>query len=180
MISGLVHGAKARWAAAGVGCCVALGFGLGAVTEARPATPDPFADVPPVLVVAQGRSVETTFVGGSWTTPSGQPVASAAPCIPRLGPRLRLPVRSRAWFDVVLREPVDRVRAFPLVAKGRLTFMRVVPDARDRRRWHVRAPHCQAARPPGRPASKCPTVAASCTTASSWRPSERPNASGRS
>src|SRR5947207_10922224 len=147
MISGLVHGAKARWAAAGVGCCVALGFGLGAVTEARPATPDPFADVPPVLVVAQGRSVETTFVGGSWTTPSGQPVASAAPCIPRLGPRLRLPVRSRAWFDVVLREPVDRVRAFPLVAKGRLTFMRVVPDARARRRWHVRAPHLPGGTP---------------------------------
>ena len=88
---------------------------------------DPFADVPPVTVMAQGRTIQARFLGGSWTTPAGQPVASAPPCCLRLGPHQTLPVRSRAWFDVVLRENVSRVRVFTLHHDA-VTFLRVLPD----------------------------------------------------
>ena len=101
---------------------------------------DPFADVPPVTVMAQGRTIQAQFLGGSWTTPAGQPVASAPPCCLRLGPHQTLPVRSRAWFDVVLCENVSRVRVFTLHHDA-VTFLRVLPDTRDPLRWHVRAPH---------------------------------------
>ena len=132
---------------------IALGAPLAAVAQAPHPQPDPeaprdpFADVPPVAVTAQGRTIQAAFLGGSWTTPSGQPVASAPPCCLKLGPRQTLPVRSRAWFDVVLREPVARVRVFALVGSRTTSFFRVVPDARDPLRWHVRAPRLRRGTP---------------------------------
>jgi hypothetical protein len=135
----------AGWLA--VTASIALGSPLAAIAQAPE---NPFADVPPAAVIAQGRTIQTAFVGGTWDTPPGLAFAST-PAPIHLGARQTLRVRSRAWFDIVLREPVASVRAFPTVDTtngqlpaprlGAVSFLRVLPDAHDPLRWHVRAPH---------------------------------------
>jgi hypothetical protein len=130
-----------------ISASVAVGSAVAAVAQAPDPPANPFGDVPPVTVTAQGRSIRATFLGGSWTTPSGELVSSAPPCCVKLGRRQTLPLRSRAWFDVVLRESVARVRVYPLTGSKNTSFLRVMPDAQDALRWHVRAPRLSRGSP---------------------------------
>jgi hypothetical protein len=123
-----------------ISASVAVGTAVAAVAQAPDPPPNQFGDVPPVTVTAQGRSIRAKFLGGGWETSPGQVVSSAPPCCVTVGRRQTLPLRSRAWFDIVLRESVARVRVYPLTGTKRTSFWRAMPDAQDPLRWHVRAP----------------------------------------
>jgi hypothetical protein len=123
-----------------ISASVAVASAVAAVAQAPDPPANPFGDVPPVTVTAQGRGIRTKFLGGEWETSAGQIVSSAPPCCVKVGRRQTLPLRSRARFDVVLREPVSRVRVYPLTAGKRTSVLRVTPDTQDPLRWHVRAP----------------------------------------
>src|SRR5690242_17448601 len=90
----------------------AVGGSAVAQTPAPPA--NPFADVPPLTVTAQGQTIRAHFLGGSWTTSSNQAVSSTPPCCVKVGRRQTLTLGSGASFDVVLREAAARVRVYPL------------------------------------------------------------------
>jgi hypothetical protein len=121
-----------------ISASVVIGSAVAAVAQAPDPLANPFGDVPPVTVTAQGHSIRARFLGGSWTTRAGALVSSTPPCCVKLGRRQTLPLRSRAWFDVVLRESVARVRVSPLTGSKKTSFLRVMPDAQDPLRWHVR------------------------------------------
>jgi hypothetical protein len=127
---------------------VAVGSAVAAVAQAPDPGANPFADVAPVTVTAEGRSIRARFLGGGWETSPGQVVSSAPPCCVKVGRRQTLSLRSRAWFDVVLRESVARVRVYPLTRSRKTRFLRVIADAQDPLRWHVRAPRLRRGSPP--------------------------------
>jgi hypothetical protein len=130
--------------------CLAISAGAvvgSAVAQAPDVPANPYADVPPVTLTAHGRSIRAHFLGGSWETPSGQLISSAPPCCVKVGRRQTLALRSGASFDVVLREPVARVRVYPLTGGKTTRYLPVMPDAQDPLRWHVRTPRLRRGSP---------------------------------
>lgn len=132
-----------------ISASVAVWSTVGAVAQGPAPPANPFADVPPVTVKAQARGIRAKFLGGSWTTPSGQLVSSTPPCCVKLGRRQTLRLQSQARFDIVLRESVARVRVYTLTGTKKTSFLRVTRDAQGSLRWHVRAPRLR----PGSPAT---------------------------
>ena len=122
--------------------CVSAAGGVAAHAADPEPPPNPFANVPLLMVSGDGYGmIRAKVLGGSWTTPTGALVSTTPPCCVRSGRRQTLYLRPGASVVLVLRESVPRVRVY--TATGRRAgsrFFAVTRDPGDPVRWQVRAP----------------------------------------